>query len=550
MDEYFDLGGFHCPVTTSSDKAQVWFDRGLSWCYGFNHEEAALCFEKALEHDPGCAMAHWGLAFAVGPNYNKSWEEFGNRERVECLKRARNESRTAVHCASGSTVVEQALCTALVERFPLVDNNDYDSWNDAYASAMRRVYREHPEHPDVCALHADALMNRTPWKLWDLDSGRPTKEADTMEVIDVLESALENLEGAIRHPGLLHMHIHVMEMSPHPEKALKSADALYGLVPDSGHLHHMPTHIDVLCGNYQSVVERNHRAIVANRKFVDRRGVFNFYSGYRAHDYHFKVYGAMFLGQYHAALEAARELVSTVPREFLESGDPPVADWLESYISIKQHVLIRFGAWQDILEQPMPDDPELYCVTTAMMRYARTVAFSATGRIAEAEQERDRFLDARDRVPETRKLFNNTCLSILAVAEQMLEGELEYRKGNHDAAFERLWRSVELDDNLEYDEPWGWMQPARHALGALLLEQDRAADAEAVYRADLGLDGKLRRSCQHPDNVWSLHGLHECLRRRGEQRESTLIKQRLDLAAARADVPIRASCYCRSKSSA
>ena len=327
-------------------------------------------------------MAHWGVAFATGPNYNKLWVDFGERERVACLKRAREESREAVRCAAGATGVEQALCAALVERFPLADDGDWDAWNDAYAAAMRRVHRAYPQHPDVCALHADALMNRTPWKLWDLETARPVEGSDTVEAMEVLETALDGIEGAMRHPGLLHMHIHVMEMSPHPERALKSADALHGLVPDAGHLHHMPTHIDVLCGDYQAVVERNHRAIVADRTFVDRRGVFNFYSGYRAHDYHFKAYGAMFLGQYRPAIEAAEEMVETLPTELLASGDPPLADWLEGYVPIKQHVLVRFGRWQAILEQPLPDDRELYCVTTATMRYARSVALSATGRIA------------------------------------------------------------------------------------------------------------------------------------------------------------------------
>jgi tetratricopeptide (TPR) repeat protein len=165
--------------------------------------------------------------------------------------------------------------------------------------------------------------------------------------------------------------------------------------------------------------------------------------------------------------------------------------------------------------------------------------------MSEAEDEKAAFYSALERVPESRMLFNNTCRDILAVAEEMMNGEVEYRKGDFDAAFAHLRKSVELDDTLPYDEPWGWMQPTRHALGALLLEQGRAAEAEAVYRADLGLDGTLRRSCQHPDNVWSLHGLHECLVRRGETAEAALIKQRLDIANARADVPIKASCFCR-----
>ena len=212
---------------------------------------------------------------------------------------------------------------------------------------------------------------------------------------------------------------------------------------------------------------------------------------------------------------------------------------------MKQHVMVRFGRWQDIIDQDLPADLDLYCATTAMMLYAKTVAHSALGNVDEAEAHKARFLEAKGRVSEGRRVHNNTVADLLDVAQAMLEGELEYRKGNHDVAYGHLRRSVALDDALPYDEPWGWMQPARHALGALLLEQGHAEEAEAVYRADLGLDGSLARSSQHLENVWSLHGLHECLTRRGATAEAAIIKQRLDLAQARADVPIKASCFCR-----
>jgi tetratricopeptide (TPR) repeat protein len=209
------------------------------------------------------------------------------------------------------------------------------------------------------------------------------------------------------------------------------------------------------------------------------------------------------------------------------------------------HVLIRFGRWQEIVDEPLPQDQELYCTTTALKLYAKAVAHAALGDVAAAEEHRERFASAVATVPDTRYLFNNTCADILAIAAEMMNGEVEYRKGNYDVAFAHLRRSVELDDGLPYDEPWGWMQPTRHALGALLLEQGEVEEAEAVYRADLGLDGTLARACQHPDNVWSLHGLHECLTRLGKTTEAAMLKQRLDVAVARADVPIRSSCYCR-----
>ncbi len=545
---YYDLGTFAWPISTQNAEAQLWFDRGMAWCYGFNHEEAIVCFERALEHDPNCAMAHWGISYAIGPNYNKPWEAFDDEDKRGSLERALAESAAAAEAAAGATEIERALIGALAKRYPASpEEEDFGPWNDGYAAAMRAVYQDHRDDLDVCALFAEALMNRTPWQLWDLVTGEPEEGADTLEAMEVLETAFRDhaAKGAERHPGLLHMYIHLMEMSPHPERALKAGDRLVDLVPDAGHLVHMPTHVDVLCGHYQNVVARNAAAIVADRKFLERAGPMNFYSAYRCHNYHFKVYGAMFLGQYAPAMAAAEEMISTLPAELLKTGSPPMADWLEGFVPIKQHVLIRFGRWQEILEQALPADPELYCVTTAMIRYTRAVALASTNRVEEAEAERAAFLGARDRVPESRMLFNNTCLDILAVAEAMMTGEVEYRKGNHDAAFAHLRRAVELDDTLPYDEPWGWMQPTRHALGALLMEQGKLDEAEAIYRADLGLDGTLRRACQHPENVWSLHGLHECLTRRGEKVEAAHVKQRLDIAVARADVPIKASCFCR-----
>jgi tetratricopeptide (TPR) repeat protein len=546
--DYYDLGSYGWPISTKNPEAQTWFDRGMAWCYAFNHEEAISCFERALAHDPGCAMAHWGIGYAIGPNYNKRWEVFDEADKRNSLERALTECAKAAAAAGGASEIEQGLIRALGKRYPSSpEEPDFGPWSEAYANAMRAVFIAHRDDVDVCALYAEAVMNRTPWALWDLVTGQPAQNAGTLEAMEVLETAFKKLDhkGANRHPGLLHLYVHLLEMSPYPERALKAGDALVHLVPDAGHLVHMPTHIDVLCGDYRSVVERNQAAIVADRKFLQRAGAMNFYSAYRTHNYHFKAYGAMFLGQLQTALEATDEMISTLPPELLATGSPPMADWLEGFISVRQHVLIRFGKWHAILDQEFPDDVELYCVTTAMMRYARAVALASLGQVEEAELERDAFFKARERVPKTRMLFNNTCLDILAIAETMMLGEIEYRKGNFDAAFAHLRKSVELDDNLPYDEPWGWMQPTRHALAALLMEQGRLEEAESVYRADLGLDGTLRRPCQHPDNVWSLHGLHECLARRGEHVERAHIKRRLDLAQARADVRIEASCYCR-----
>jgi tetratricopeptide (TPR) repeat protein len=545
MEEYFDLGDYTRPVTTSSPGARLWFTRGLVWAYAFNHEEAAACFERVIEADPGCALGYWGLAYALGPNYNKPWEAFGQAELASSVSRAHTAAQAAASRAAGASPVERALVGALADRYPsAAPAADCGPWNTGYADAMRAVYRAHPDDLDVAALLADALMNLTPWALWDQATGTPASGAATAEARAVLERALAD-PGGRAHPGVLHMYIHLMEMSPTPEAALQAGDLLRDLVPDAGHLRHMPTHLDVLCGDYARVVASNAAAIEADEKFRAGRGGMNFYTLYRAHDYHFKIYGAMFLGQAQVALDTAGQLAAAIPEDLLRVQVPPMADWLEGFVPMRMHVLIRFGRWADIIATPLPADPDLYCVTTAMMHYAKGVALAATGQVDEADGERRRFADAVARVPASRTVFNNTCQDILQVAAAMLDGELEYRRGHYGAAFAELRRSIDLDDGLPYDEPWGWMQPARHAYGALLLEQDRVEEAESVYRADLGLDGTLARACQHPGNVWSLHGYHECLTRLGKPEQAGIIRQQLTIAAARADVPITASCYCR-----
>ena len=549
MDDYYDLGGYGRQVTTDSPDAQLWFNRGLIWCYAFNHEEAVRCFRKATEYDDSCALAYWGVAYASGCNYNKPWAAFAPDELVQAVADCRRATDAALARSPEAAPTEQALIRALEARYQsdqVVSEDEFLAWNDDYAAAMRAVYTAFPDDLDVCSLFAEALISRTPWQLWNLQSGQPADGADTVEAMEVLEQGMALAdERGIAHPGLPHLYVHTMEMSPHPEKALRAADSLREMIPDAGHLLHMPSHIDVLCGHYYAGMVANSRAIVADRKFLQREGAFNFYTLYRSHNYHFKLYCAMFLGQFRPALEAATELSTSIPEELLRVDGSALADWLEGFVAMKMHALVRFGKWEEIVAEPLPVDTALYCVTTAMVYYAKGVAHAASGRVSQAEGEQRAFVAALVNVPESRMIFNNKCVDVLAIAGEMLAGEIDYRKGQHDSAFTHLRRAVELDDGLPYDEPWGWMQPARHALGALLLEQNRVAEAEAVYRADLGLDATLSRPSQHPENVWSLHGFVECLHKLGKHSEAAIFQPRLDLAVARADVEISASCYCR-----
>ncbi|RHZ73140.1 hypothetical protein CDV55_108861 [Aspergillus turcosus] len=544
-ESYYNLGSYHRRVSTDNPQAQLWFDRGLIWTYAFNHEEAVRCFQKSITIDPKCAISYWGLAYALGPNYNKPWQFFDQQELESTVQRTRRAAEDAKANAKTASPVESALIDALQYRYPHDrPAGDCSSWNQGYADAMEVVYKQHPDDLDVAVLYADALMNLTPWALWDIKTGQPAPEARTLEIKTVLDRALAQ-KGGLSHPGLLHLYIHLMEMSGSPETALTAADHLRDLVPDAGHLNHMPTHLDILCGDYRRAIASNSEAIRADEKFLARAGPVNFYTLYRSHDYHFRIYAAMFAGQSRVALDTAAELEASIPEELLRIESPPMADWLEGFLAMKVHVLIRFGGWEDILALELPQDQNLYCVTTAMIHYAKGVAFAALGQVDEADKERTRFHKALEGVPPSRMLFNNKCLDILAIADAMLDGEIEYRRGNIDAAFNHLQRSIALDDGLPYDEPWGWMQPTRHAYGALLLEQGQVEKAAAVYSADLGMDDTLLRALQHPNNVWSLHGYHECLTKLGRSAEARIIQQQLKLAAATADVPIRSSCFCR-----
>lgn len=517
----------------------------MVWSYAFNHEEAIRCFDRALELDPDFAIARWGVAYAIGPNYNKGWEAFDPVDLAASLARARSELELAAR--GRASAVERGLIDALTARFPTADPDDADALaagHSAYADAMAALAQTYPDDIDVVALAADALVNVTAWALWDSRTGDPAPGSRVVEAKRLLDDALETFEGR-QHPGVLHLYLHAMEMSTTPQAALPAADLLRGLVPDAGHLQHMPSHIDVLCGNYRDSVVANLSAVDVDRRFVEREGPLNFYSLYRAHNLHFVVYSAMFEGDSATALWAADELAAQLTPELLAIESPPMADWLEAFVPLRVHVLVRFGRWTDLIATAPPDDTALYCTTAATIHYGRGVAHAATGNLDRARAEREQFTAAYDRIPESRYLFNNTSRDILAVAAAMLDGEIDYRAGDYESAFAHLRRAVALDDAMPYDEPWGWMQPTRHALGALLLEQGHVEEAAQVYAADLGLDPTLSRPCQHPGNVWSLHGYHECLTRLGRDAEAVIIGKQLELAAARADVPIEASCACR-----
>jgi tetratricopeptide (TPR) repeat protein len=292
---------------------------------------------------------------------------------------------------------------------------------------------------------------------------------------------------------------------------------------------HMPSHLDILVGDYRRAIDSNADACLADEKYVAEHGGDNFYSFYRMHNYHSLIYAAMFAGQSRVALDTVDRMEASLPVSLLRIESPPMADWLENFASVRVHVLVRFGRWKDLIALEMPADKDLHCVTTAMMHYGRGVAYAATGDTQNAQKERDALGEAVERVPSSRICgdFPNKSNVVLQVGLAMLDGELEYRKGNYDVAFKHLETAIERDDELVYAEPWPWMQPTRHAYAALLMEQGRVEDAAVAYKADLGFDDTLPRARQHPNNVWALHGYHECLLKLGKVDEAGIVGQQL-----------------------
>ncbi|AZO42790.1 hypothetical protein EJ076_17655 [Mesorhizobium sp. M7D.F.Ca.US.005.01.1.1] len=548
----FDLGAYRRSISTRSTETQRWFDIGLNWCYGFNHEEGIKCFEKALETDPDCAFVHWGIAYAAGPFYNLTWKEHGEAEANSATKRCFEHVRLARANAASASEIERRLIEALAARFQKprrVSPEEFEQWDDAYAAEMRRLYASFPDDHDVMALLVEALMMRTVRRLWNLKTGAPAPNSDVVEALDVCERSIRLADegGAAQHPAIVHLHIHLLEMSTMPERGMRSADLLGAMCPDAGHMNHMPGHIYVLCGEYEKAKLASEKAIRANDLYLAYADEPTYYLLGCCHDLHLMMFTCMLSGQYRPALWAADKVRSLVARDVVAIQDrPKLTQTVEGYHAMKSHVQVRFGRWQEIIDEPETEESGLYVLTAAMQHYAKGVAHATLGHFTEAERAREKFHRHLEGIAPERRFLSNPTRASLAVGAALLDGELAYHQGRHDDAYGHLRQAVELDDNLSYTEPWAWMHPPRHALAALLLDQGHCAEAEQVYRDDIGLSGKVQRCAQHPNNVWALHGLVECLKRRGESEELPALQARLATALARADVPISSSCLCRT----
>jgi len=518
---YADLEtAYRRPTSTTSAEAKLWFDQGLMLLYGFNHDEAIRSFRRASEIDPDFGLAWWGVAYAYGlhinnPAMTEVQSRRGHAAALEALRRV-----------DGAWPVERALIEAVATRYEWPAPEDRAHLDVAYADAMEQVWRAFPDDPDVGALFAESLMNLQPWDLWTHDF---EPKGRTLEIVETLERVIALRED---HPGANHFYIHAVEASSDPHRAIPAADRLGALVPGSGHLVHMPSHIYARVGRWACASDANERAIAADRAYFRTAPPPEFYSVYALHNIHFLAWSAMMEGRFEVALAAARDVERSMPPDFLREW----AFIADGFMPVTLHALIRFGKWEMILAEPKP--PAWRHVSRTSWHYARGVALAALGRTREAHRELRAFEREAARIPDDWVIGNNPAATVMDVGRHMLLGELAYRERRIDEAFDLLRKAVTLEDALAYDEPSDWMQPVRHALGALLLAEGRAEEAEAVYRAD------LRKTST---NGWSLLGLRDALRAQGRDSEATAVDAELSVAWARADVAPVASCFCHPK---
>ncbi len=507
---YAGLGNVHHPVSTKSELAQKYFDQGLAFDYGFNHAEAYQSFAAAGALDPNLAMANWGIALVLGPNYNLP----GN---ADAMKIAYGAILRAQALKGSASPEERALIDALAKRYG-ADGKQTPAREQAYADAMREVAHKYPDDPDVQALFAESLMDLHPWALWTSD-GKPGPQ--TVELVATLERTLKEHPD---HLGANHYYIHAMEASPHPERALPSAKRLATMAPMQGHLVHMPAHVYVRTGKYHASSEANEAAIKADQYFLAKSHETGVYPAmYAIHNFDFLLYSEMMEGRKRDSLKTARDLKAAVPIEIVKAMPMAEVMWPKPYFA-----MARFGAWDEILAEPAP--PREFPYTTAMWHYARGLAFAAKGKPDEAEAERKALDASAANVPSDFTIGpSNAAAAIIRLASQILAGAIASTRGHHNEAIRDYTEAVRTQDALGYDEPPSWYYPVRETLGAELLANKQAAQAEAVYRADLK---------RNPDNPRSLFGLAESLRAEGKTQEAAQVEERFTKGWAHADITL------------
>ncbi|MBO47009.1 MAG: hypothetical protein CMJ96_08975 [Planctomycetes bacterium] len=518
--ELAGYGGYQKQISTSSADAQGWFNRGIQLVYGFNHDAAVYAFARAAKEDPNCAIAWWGIAYSYGVDVN-------NLEVSELEARYANVAiQEALRLRGNASPAEISLIEAAARRavYPIPDNrNEIDL---AYSQAMKRAWDAHQNDPDIGTIYAESLMNMQRWEYWTPE-GEPV--ANTEKFLAVLE---DSLSINTLHPGANHFYIHAVEASKNPSKGVPAAERLKELVPGSGHLVHMPSHIFVNVGRYADAVSANQRAIEADDAYFDQAGAPTFYRLYFLHNMHFLTYAAMMTGQRNLALETVTKMESEISPQLLKQ----LAKDADSLSSIRLHVYMRFGMWEKLVD--FPEFEEYRHISRAMRAYTRTIAFANLMRPEEARKEFSRFKELRKEVPSNWTIGFSKADDVLSVAENVALGEVLWREGTIEPALTALRKAVEQEDQLLYAEPPGWMIPVRHALGAILIAAGQPEEAQSVYQLDLK---------EHPKNAWSLLGLSQSLHLQNKKTEAEKFEKMFKKAWKNPDVMPPASCYCGTK---
>jgi len=501
------LGTPHMAVTTRSALAQKYFDQGLRLCYAFNHDEAIRAFREVARLDPSCAMAHWGIAYALGPNVNFPVDP--DRE-----KEAFAEIQKAKALAPKATAKERAWIEAMAKRYSDDPKADLHALDQAYADAMRALSAKYPADPDASTIYAEALLDVTPWDWWTNDG---KAEAGIQEAIAAVDRVLKKNPS---HTGAIHILIHAVEESPAPGRALLAANRLAALAPNAGHLVHMPSHIYMRVGRYRDAELLNRKAIAVDHAYIEAQKPQGLYPMmYYVHNMHMAWAAMSFQGESKEAIRMARTVADHVSVDAVRQM-PPMEFWLP----VPYFALTRFGKWEEILAEPAPPPDLRY--TCGMWHYARGVALAATAKPEEAAAERDSVAAIAKAIPADVVEGLNHAAPLLRLATDALDGEMAMRGGHYEDAVESLRGAVAAEDSLHYDEPPAWYYPTRQALGAALLKAGKPADAETAYREDLK---------RYPNNGWSLYGLANALSARGRVTEAVAMKKRFTRAWVHAD---------------
>jgi tetratricopeptide (TPR) repeat protein len=498
------LGDRHHPVTTTNELAQKYFDQGMRLLYGFNHDEAERAFREAARLDPGCAMAWWGVAFVLGPNYNLPGDPERNRKAVEAVRKAQALTTNA-------SEPEKAYIEAIAKRYSDDPKADRAKLDREYGRAMKALHERYPDDADAAVLYAESLMVLRPWQLWTAD-GKP--QEGTEEIVKTLEAALQ-LDP--NHTGANHYYIHATEASPNAGRALPSAERLKTLAPQAGHLVHMPAHVFIRTGDYRGAMEANANAARTDEAYIARTKAEGVYPMmYYTHNYMFLATSAAMIGRSHDAVDAAQKAVSIVA----PMGHDPMAEYVLPWAL---YTMARCARWEDILATPQPSQP----FTTAMWRYARTLALMRKGSMNEARAERQAMADAVSKAPADLVVNTNRAHDLLNIAGAVLDAKLA--AGKFDTAIGFWQKAVDIQDRLVYDEPPAWYYPVRESLGAEYLRAKRYIDAEKTFRRDLEIN---------PNNPRSLYGLSHALRIQGKSEEANEAQARFHKEWEGADVAI------------